>query len=283
MKTSLLTTALLTIGIIVAVNLLGSEYHFRLDLTKDKQYTLSRATKDILKDIDDPVTIKAYFSKNLPANVAKTREDFQDMLIEYANLADGKVLYEFVDPNAEESLEQEATQKGIRPVLINVREKDQVKQQKAYLGATVQLGDQSEVIPFVQPGAAMEYALSTAIKKIAIKNKPVIGFVQGHREPMLSEMVQANEQLQVLYDTREITLTDSTGIPDNINTLALIRPQDSIPANHLKYLDDFMARGGRLLVAVNTVQIDMRSMYGTPLNTGLEAWLRSKGVNVAEN
>ena len=64
---------------------------------------------------------------------------------------------------------QEAAQSGVQPVMINVREKDQMKQQKAYLGAVVQMGDKSEAIPFMQPGAAMEYALSSSIKKLSVE------------------------------------------------------------------------------------------------------------------
>ena len=283
MKSNLLTTTILIAGIIVVINLLGNEYHLRWDLTEDNQYTLSSATKDILNNLDEPVTVKAYFSKNLPPHVGKTRQDFQDILVEYANLSDGQIQYEFIDPGSKESNEQDATQKGIQPVLINVREKDQVKQQKAFLGATVQLGEKSEVIPFVQPGAAMEYALSTAIKKIAIDKKPVIGFLQGHGEPSLMEMGQARQQLDVLYESTEIRMTDSTNIPNHINTIALIRPTDSIPENHLRQLDDFLARGGRLFVAINRVTADFRSLNGASVTTGLESWLKQKGVEVVDN
>ncbi len=283
MKSNLFTTASLVIAIIVVINLLSHEFHGRWDLTEDKQYTLSSATKNILKNLEEPVTIKAYFSKNLPPHIGKTRQDFQDILIEYASLADGQLMYEFVDPGAEEANEQDATQKGIQPVLINVREKDQVKQQKAFLGATVQLGDQSEVIPFIQPGAAMEYALSTAIKKISIQTKPEIGFVQGHGEPAQAEMSQVSEQLGVLYKPVAVHLSDSAGIPDNIKTLAIIRPMDSIPQNELEQLDKFLARGGRLFVGINRVQAELRTLYGIGQSTGLEAWLHTKGIDVMEN
>lgn len=283
MKPLFFSTTALVIGIVLVLNLLAYEYHLRLDLTEDRQYTLSQATRDILDNLGEPVTVKAYFSKNLPPNIVKTRQDFQDLLIEYANLSDNQVVYEFINPNEKESYEEEAVKNGIRPVLINVREKDQVKQQKAFLGATVQLGEKTEVIPFLQPGSAMEYALSTAIKKISIDNKPVIGFLTGHGEPPLTEMPQVNDQLSVLYQTREIKLTDSTTIPDDIKTLALIRPTDSIPTPQLDVLDGFLKRGGRLLLALNHVQGDFRTQYGTTVNDGLKKWLQSKGIELLDN
>lgn len=283
MKSKFYTTTALIIGIVIVINLLANEYHLRLDLTEDRQYTLSQATKDIIKNLEEPVTVKAYFSKDLPPNIAKTRQDFQDLLVEYANRSDGQILYEFINPNEKETYEREATEKGVRPVLINVREKDQMKQQKAFLGASVQLGEKTEVIPLIQPGAAMEYALSTALKKISIDNKPVIGFIQGHGEAPLAEMPEASQQLSVLYNIREIALTDSTDLPDSIRTLALIRPTDSIPTSQLQKLDAFLEKGGSLIVALNNVQADFRSMYGAASHTGLSAWLRKKGVDVKHN
>jgi gliding-associated putative ABC transporter substrate-binding component GldG len=229
------------------------------------------------------VTVKAYFSKDLPAHIAKTRNDFQDLLIEYANRSDGQIIYEFVNPNEKETIEQEATQNGIRPVLINVREKDQVKQQKAFLGAVVHLGEKKETIPFIQPGAAMEFALSTAIKKISIDNKPKIGFISGHGEASVNDMAEANQQLQILYQTVDVPLNDSTDIPKDIKTLALIRPMDSIPQSHLQKLDTFLAGGGHLMIAINRVQGDFPSLYGMSVRTGLERWLKEKGVEVSDN
>jgi gliding-associated putative ABC transporter substrate-binding component GldG len=279
----LFTTTLLIIGILLIVNLLANEFHIRFDLTDGSQYTLSKATRDILDDLEEPVTVNAYFSKNLPPNIVKTRQDFQEMLVEYASIADGQILYEFIDPSEEESLEQEAMSAGIRPVTINVREKDQVKNQRAYMGAIISLGDKQEAIPFIQPGSAMEYALSTSIKKISIDEKPAVGFLQGHGEPELMEMGQLLQQLEVLYNSQSITLTDSTDIPANISTLAIIRPLDSIPQSHFIKLDAFLSRGGRIAIAMNRVKGDLQNAFGSTMNTGLETWLQQKGLNVEGN
>jgi gliding-associated putative ABC transporter substrate-binding component GldG len=283
MKSKLYLSALLVISILIVLNLLASEYHLRFDLTEDKQYTLSSSTKLILDQLKEPVTVKAYFSKDLPPNVAKTRNDFQDLLIEYANRAEGQIIYEFVDPNENDANEKEATQNGIQPVLINVREKDQVKQQKAFLGATIHLGEKREAIPFIQPGAAMEYALSTAIKKLSVMNKPKVGFITGHGEASRYEMMEASQQLEILYQLIDVAVTDSTDIPSDVKTLALVRPTDSIPQSHLKKLDEFLTHGGRLLVAFNNVQGDLRSLYGRSIHTGLASWLHDKGIEVADN
>lgn len=273
-------TTLLIITITLMVNLLSNEFHLRLDLTDGQQYTLSEATEDIIDNLEEPVTIKAYFSKDLPPHIIKTRKDFQEMLIEYANHSDGMIQYSFIDPQEKEAYETEATQNGIQPVLINVREKDQVKQQKAFLGAVVSVGSKQESIPFIQPGAAMEYALSTAIKKISVTEKPVIGFLQGHGEPSLSELSQLNAQMDVLYTSQEITLNELTTLPTTMKALVIIRPTDSIPPQHLAMLDSYLAGGGALIAAVNRVNGDLQNAMGTTVSTGLEQWLQGKGISV---
>ena len=146
---------LLTVAILVLINVFSEQFSWRLDLTQEGRYTLSDATKNILKNLEEPVTVKAYFTKSdLPPNFLKVRDDFKDMLIEFNEISGGNVVYEFIDPNEKEELEQEAMQNGIQPVQIQVREKDQMKVIKAYLGAVLSHGDLNERIPFMNEGAS---------------------------------------------------------------------------------------------------------------------------------
>ena len=279
-KKSILKFILLVTGILVLVNVASDSYFFRLDFTADKRYTLSNATIDLLKSLKQPITVKAYFSENLPPDVAKTKRDFKDLLIEYSNRSKGKVVYEFINPNEKEELEQEAAQAGVQPVMINVREKDQMKQQKAYLGAVLHMGEKSDVIPFMQPGAAMEYALSSSIKKMGIGDKPTVGILQGHGEASLKAMQQAQTALSIMYNVEPVTLTDSTPIPDNIKTLAIIDPKDTFPESHIRAIEDFISKGKNILIAYNHVSADLEKATGSSRHTGLENLLAKKGIQI---
>ncbi len=282
MKKIYLTTILI-IFIVIIVNLLSNEFHFRLDLTEDNQYTLSDATEDILDNLEEPVTVKAYFSENMPPSIAKGRRNFQELLVEYAAKSDGMLQYEFIDPGTSEALEQEAAQGGIQSILINVREKDQSKQQKAFMGAVISMGGKQEVMGYIPPDYPIEYGLSSAIKKLSVENKPGIGFLQGHGEAAIAEMQQVMTQLSVLYTPTPVTLTDSTGIPGGMKTLVVVRPQDSISFSDLSKLDAFLAGGGRMVVALNRVDANLQNAQGSPVSTGLEAWLANKGILVEPN
>lgn len=170
---------LMMVAALVLLNLLAERFSMRLDLTEEGIYTLSKASKDIIRSLDEPVTVTAYFTKGSQPEVDKVRQDFLDLLTEYADLSDGMINFAFVNPNKEQELENEAMQNGIQPLMLNVREKDQVKQQRVFLGAQLKMGDREEVIPVIQPGAAMEYTLSSAIKKLSVVNKPKIGLYKG--------------------------------------------------------------------------------------------------------
>lgn len=283
MKNKLYITIILVVAIALIVNLISQDFFIRLDFTQDNQYTLSKATKDILKNLSEPVTVKAYYSENLPPDIAKGKKDVKEMLIEYNNISKGNLVYEFINPSKDENTEREATQAGIQPVMINVREKDQVKQQKAYLGIVVSFGDRKEVIPFIQPGGAIEYTLTTAIKKVSLSDKPSIGLLQGHGEPGVGEINQVYNELSVLYHVEPLTITDTTKIPDRIKTIIVLRTTDSIPSRQLDQLDNFLAKGGKIVVAVSRIKAELQNGYASVNNTGLESWLRRKGIVVDDN
>lgn len=270
----------LILAIVLVVNLLSDQYFFRLDLTEDGQYTLSQATKDILQELEEPVTVTAYFSEDLPPDIAKTRKDFEDLLVEYARLSDNNLIFRFVNPNEDEESQQKAVQAGVRPVLVNIREKDQIKQQKAFLGAVLELGEAREVIPFVEPGGALEYSLSSSIKKMAVLDKPQIAFLQGQGQPELSELSQVHDALKVLYEVESFTLTDSTAIPGRFETVALVNPADSLSEQQMNYLDEYLTQGGNLFIALNRVEGNLQRSSASSINTGLETWLKSRGLEV---
>lgn len=282
-KKSILSQLILIVVVLVLVNLLSTRFFARLDFTGDKIYTLSKATKDILRSLDEPVTVTAYFTKGSQPEIEKARKDFQNLLVEYANISKGMVNYEFLNPNDDQQLEQEVMQSGIQPLVLNVREKDQVKQQRVYLGAKLVMGDRTDVIPVIQPGAAMEYTLSSSIKKLSLVNKPTVGFVTGHGQPSLGAMQQALEQLRVLYDVVPVNLQDESADLSRYLTLAIVAPTDTFADFELRRLDDYLANGGRLFVAHNHVTGDFQTMQGNVNQSNLSAWLAEKGLMIENN
>jgi len=268
-------------AIILLLNVLSNRFLIRIDTTQDNRYTLSKATKSILKDLDTPVTVRAYFTKKLPPQLYQSRQEFRDLLVEYANRSDGMVMYEFIDPSEDDALAEEAQNNGIPPLQIQVRNKDKFEAMVCYMGATIQMGDSPpEVIPQIVQEMPLEYHLTTAIKKVSIVNKPRIAFLQGHGEPGRAQLRQALSQLDVLYESDFIQMSDTADALANYSTLVIVAPSDTFPDSHIAQLDRFLSGGNNILIALNRVEADLQNGYGISVHTGLETWLSDKGITI---
>lgn len=277
-----IVSLLLIIGIALVLNLLSKQFFFRWDLTNDKRYTLSQATHDVLGNLEDPVLVKAYFSKELPIQYNRGKEEFQDLLNEYANISKGMFDFEFIDPADDPAIEQEANQKGIPPVQMQVRENDQLNIKKGYLGAAIELGEQSDAIQVIQKGMPMEYALTTAIKKMAVLDKPSLGILTGYGGAGQEQLAQVYQQLSILYNVEDINLNTFTEelTPLRFKSLALVGAKDSIPPAHFEKLSAYMNAGGGMLIGVDAVNGDLQQGQGSASLTGVETWLLSQGVKI---
>ncbi len=282
-KSQAISRLLIVLGILVLINILFDSFYFRLDFTEDKRFTLSNATKELLKNLEDPVTITAYFSKELPPEVMRMKNDFRDILKEYETYSDHKVVYSFVNPNESQELEQQAARKGIQPLILNINQKDKFEQQKVYLGAVVQQGEKSEIIPALQPGSPMEYSLTFAIKKTSNVEKPTIALLQGHGEAGVEELSNVNEFLSALYQVEPFTIEANKPISEKYKAVIIVAPEDSFSFNDLNVLDQYLAKGGNLFIAFNRVKGNLRQGMGNVNNIVLENWLMRKDIVVKPN
>jgi len=285
MKKNTAITQLILISAIVAVLLMiSAKFYFRIDFTEDKRYTLSKATEDILDDLNDVITVKAYFTKDMPPQLVNIRQEFENLLVEYEDNAHGNLVFEIINPNESDELENEAQQNGISPFQVNIQEKDQVKQQRAYLGLLVEMGDKSEPIPMLRPDAGMEYPLTTAIKKLAVEEKPKVALISGQGEPSLNSIVQLNQQLSVLYDVETYELTDTAEIPAYYKSVIMLEPKDSMSAGQFQKLDNYLNNDGNLFLAYNQLDPKLQQgMLGVGNDIGIKSWLSKKGINLQAN
>lgn len=284
MKTKNIFTQLgVAIGILFILNLISTKLYFRLDFTEDQRYTLSKATKNIITELKDVVTIKAYFSQDLPPQIAATKQDFNDLLIEFEKRSNGNIVYEFINPNENEETEKKAQQSGINPLFVNVTERDQVKQIRAYMGAVIQSGNKTEIIPVIQPGSAMEYALTTSLKKISIEQKAKVGFIQGHKESPIEHLQQLTNQLSVLYTVEPINLPTTPIIDNNYKALVWINPEDSISADDFSKINNYLNTGKGIFIAYANIKGNLQTGELSPAKEiGMETWLAGLGIQIGK-
>lgn len=276
-----LRNALLLVAVVVMANLAGQRFKFRLDLTADRRYSLSEATLKLLKGLPEAVTVTAWFTQEMPPDLAVARQDMKDLLVEYAARSNGNVVFEFIDPGSADSLETRARQEGIQQLLATTREKDKAENLRIYMGATVRMGDRKAVIPVIQQGSALEWTVSSAIKEVSIVEKPVVGLLQGHGEPPPEALGQLLQNLNVMYSAQAMSVYDTLPVHDRFAALVIVDPQDSMPPAQLARIDEFIRKGRGVVLLYSPVRSDLG---GSPLlelrRTGIEEWLPRHGMRL---
>ncbi len=165
---------ILYLAVIILINIVGITLFFRADLTRDKIYSLSDASKDVVATLSEPLSIKVFFSKNLPAPHNNTERYLRDLLDEYASRGGKFFNYSFYNVTPEEgTLTQKADENrnmakdyGIQPVQIQIMENDEVKFKNAYMGLVIIHGDLIEKIEAITSTDGLEYKMTTAIRKM---------------------------------------------------------------------------------------------------------------------
>src|SRR5438093_9212352 len=144
-----LGTGLLAVTMIV-VNLFGRRIGGRIDLTPGNSFTLSRATRQLLRTLPDLVTIKLFASAALPPEVAFLRRDVDDLLSDYRAAGRGNVKLVIADPSADSAALKEVRTLGIPPVQFNVLGQGELQVKEGYLGLAIRYADGVKTMPFVQ-------------------------------------------------------------------------------------------------------------------------------------
>jgi gliding-associated putative ABC transporter substrate-binding component GldG len=289
LKKDTLIKLAIVIAIIIAVNIIASRVFTRIDLTKNKSYTLSPISKDIVGNIQDKIVIKAFFSDNLPAPYNTLRRNVQDILNDYRSYSNGNLNFEIFNPTGEEEngdMQKEAQKYGIQPVQIQVIDNDKLEVKKTYLGLVILYQGRQEVLPVIQTAANLEYDLTSAIKKLSTEKRKKIGYLSGNGEYDLSKFQSINGILSAQYDVSKVDIVNTRIIPNDLTALIILGPKSSIPEWQKFLIDQYIMQGGNVAFMLNKVvpnfqqQVvigdvikdnlgDMLTSYGLVLNTDL--------------
>ncbi len=258
-RNSLIALGLAAI-LFVAVNILAQAAFTgaRIDLTRDKLFTLSPGTKAILGRIDEPVTLRYFFSERLgreiPAYAAYGKR-VNDMLSEFEANARGRLIVERYDPQPFSDIEDRAVALGMQGVPI-----DQGGE-SVYFGLSgTNSTDDKETVAFLQPERErfLEYDLARMVQSLANPKRKVIGLIsdlqiEGDMMAMMRGMPSQPwyilETLRSMFEIRTLG-SDIDRVPDDIDVLMLAHPK-SLQEKGQYAVDQFVLRGGRALVFVD--------------------------------
>jgi ABC-2 type transport system permease protein len=270
----------------MAIAVIGCNYaFFRIDFTKEKRFTLSPVSRNILDSLRQPVKVTVYLEgSNFPSAFRRLQTASRDMLSDLKAYSHGKLSFEFVDPMSGLSEEQqnqalqELQEKGIEPTSLSVKTDNGLSQKTIFPAALVSGNGRAIPVKLLQnrnqvgmsPEEALnnsiqnlEYGLVSAIKKANTGGRPRIGFTEGHKE--LSD-VQLNDAMRSLSDGFEVGRVDLKTIPfrtlGQLKLLVIPKPDQPFTEAEKFKLDQYIMQGGRVLWAIDQVNAELDSLRG---------------------
>lgn len=274
----------ITIFILIVLNVLGTLFFHRFDLTKDKRYTLSPTTLQIVKQVENPLSIKIYMEGDLPADFRRLQQETKQLLEEF-QAYNKNIAFEFVDPLENEDESEELTkslfQKGLTPINITVDDKGKQSQAMVFPWAIATYNNKEVNIPLLKNimGASttqkvmgsiqhLEYSIADGINKIVKTKQKKVAIIKGNGE--LSERYIAKMLMQVheSYLIGPFTLDSVAKNPNaTLNELkkydlAIIsKPTEKFSDEEKEVLDQYIINGGKTLWLIDQVAADMDSLY----------------------
>ena len=150
---------------LVLLNIAGHKAFVRVDLTAPKSYSLSKASKTLVKNLDSPLSIRVFFSDNLPSTYTSVSQYVKDILSEYKGVANKNFSVSFMDMSKPEN-EELARESGIQQVQIQELKNNEVGLKQVYMGIAINYGDSTEIMNPVQSSDGFEFNLTTTMSKM---------------------------------------------------------------------------------------------------------------------
>ncbi len=267
--------------VLLLINWSASMYHTRLDLTQEKRFTLSAATKRVLKNLDDVITIDIFLKGNFPSGFKKLANSVEETLEEFKVITGARLQYKFIAP--EEIVEGTHTSygdtlaaMGLYP--INLKSQLQAGEQQQFVYPVALVHYKELVLPvnlytgnktFISPAelnsaeAMMEYKFASSIQKLLQKEKPMVAYSIGNGEPPVGSYTTYDLVENVLrpdYNLFTFNLKTQPFIPDTFSVFMIVKPTQKFTDEEKMKIDQFVMRGGKVLLFIDKLEAEMDSL-----------------------
>ncbi|RBN49213.1 gliding motility-associated ABC transporter substrate-binding protein GldG [Flavobacterium psychrolimnae] len=283
-KKNNLKSVLIILAIVVLANVIGSSFFHRFDLTKDKRYTLSPTSLNIIKQVQNPLSIKVYMQGDLPAEFKRLQQETKQLLEEF-QAYNKNIIFEFVDPleNEVASMDniKDLYRKGLTPINITVDNKGKQSQAMVFPWAIAVYDNKEVNIPLLKNimGASttqkvigsvqhLEYSIAEGLNKITKAKQKKIAVIKGNGE--LQDILMAKFLLQVResYFIGPFTLDSVVKNPvgslealEKYDLAVIAKPTETFTDAEKQVLDQFIINGGKTLWLIDQVTAEMDSLY----------------------
>ncbi len=268
---------LLVMVALVVLNVLGTFWHTRFDLTDENRFTLSDGTIKVLKNIKEPVRVTVYLKGKYPSGFRKLSETTNDLLEEFRMYAND-IQVEFLEPetpiNDSMSIGDSLSMVGFIPINLTAQVKQGQQQQLVYPYAKIEFQGRQEMVILYkgktplhnnkvlnEAESMLEYQFARALASIQQTEKPLIGYAIGHGEPMDLRVYDLAEQaLQPHYKLQLVNLSEQSFINPAFKALLVVKPTMSFTDFDKLKLDQYIMRGGKPLFFLDRLEAEMDSL-----------------------
>ncbi|MEO6951308.1 MAG: GldG family protein [Polyangia bacterium] len=265
-----ITFVVMVLLALVAVNIIGSRIARRVDFTQDGLYSLSQASKDLVKNLPDRMTVKAFISqKTLEPKDAQVAQYVRDLLEEYARASNGKFVWEAIDPSGDKALEDEAEKLKVPKLTRTGASQDKLTLASSYLGIALQYQGNVESVPDIKGAEGLEFQITSLIKMLSVKKKK-IAFAQSEGELPLQQAQGGHGASmsivgQFFADYQVTPIGLDKPVADDVDALVIAGPRTAMSERGKWVVDQFLMKGksvaflvdGMIVEAANGMQMQM--------------------------
>lgn len=302
---------LLYVAIIGLLNFIASFFFSRFDLTSDKRYTLSPATKEMLGKLDDIVYFKIYLDGNLPAGFDRLKTATKEILDEMRVYSNGNIEYQFINPaenpekKKQDEIARQLIQKGLSPTYIEVKVEAGTSQQLIFPGMLASYRTREFPIQIFKEQVSvssdmqlnnsiqsLEYEISSTLRVLTMDSKPKIAFSEGHGELDSIDVADIFQSLGYYYSVSRIKLEGKLKDIETLNkqkALIIAKPDSAFSEQNKFIIDQFIMQGGKVLWLVDGVYASMDSLsksgtaYALNIPINIDNQLFKYGIRVNAN
>lgn len=160
--------------LLILANLVVSRSYFRIDLTSPKSYSLSKGSEQVVKTLEEPLSVKVFFSDNLNAPYSSVYQYIKDILVEYKSAANDNFSYEFVDLKKPEN-EKLARTYGLNQIQIQELKNNEVGMKRVWMGIVLLYADRIETLDALTSTDGLEYRITTTISNMVSTTSALSG------------------------------------------------------------------------------------------------------------
>lgn len=271
--------------IVVLVLLFTKTLFFRIDLTEEGRYSLSKAAKSLVVDMYEPLTVKIYLDGDLDANMLRLRRAVEDMIRELNVYSAKQLMVETYNPNSATTDEERYAEyamleeRGLRGMSVTVRERGgKMSEQVIFPWVEVCGSRDTMAVCLMQPSAQksgeaavnsaiadLEYLFVDAIRILNRKEVRKVAFIEGHGELAEEYTYDASDALSRYFQVDRGVIGTDASVLDGYDAIIIAKPMEQYSEGDKFIIDQYIMRGGRVLWLLDGAQMsnDMLSEGGT--------------------